>query len=160
MKNPESTARTLLTDISTHNWQISREFFALGRASDWSLQDTHLTEMVRTCFGTPVSTKASLESAFNDIIDKGRQAKAVKMSPYTRWSYLTLNSFAKSGGINTLKLGDDDFMDAVHMSGDYREAKDLPNFNGVRFAELPEDCPTKTELKEAFLYSPSLEIFL
>lgn len=151
-KNPDSTARTLLTDISTHVWQITREFFVLGRASDWSLQDVHLSEMVRVCFGTPVSTKASLESAFNDLVDKGRQAKANKMSPYTRWSYLALNPYAKTGGINTLKVSTEDFMAAAQYSDDYQLAKDLPHFSGARSAELPANCPTKKELKDHRIY--------
>ena len=147
-KHPDSIARTLLTDISTHVWQITREFLVVGRASDWSLKDEHLNEFVRTCFAAPASTKASLESAFNALIDKGRHAKSNKMSPYTRWSYLSLNSFAETGGINTLKLRPDDFQGGAQGTYDYQYAKELPHFAGVRSAELPAECPSRKDLKE------------
>ena len=132
----------------SHAWQISREFFVVGRASNWSLDDAELREMVHVCFATPVSTKSSLESACNDLIDQGRQSKSNRMSLCTRWSYLSVNPYAASGGISTLKLRHEDCMAGAHYVQDYKDAAELPHFQGVRSATLPSECPSRTDLKD------------
>eukprot|EP00435_Cladocopium_sp_Y103_P066251 s337_g28.t1 len=140
-------ARSLLADIGTHCWQITREFWAVGRSCGWALNNQELNDMVFGLFATPLSTKQSLESAFNDLKDKGRQAKANKMSPYCRWSYLSLNPFAASGGIRTVKVSDVDFSIAA-STDTIKEARELPHFRGVRSACLPTEMPSQKELTE------------
>ena len=103
--------------------------------------------MVHALFATPHSTKQSLESAFNDLKDKGRTGKANRMGPCTRWSYLCLNPFTESGGIRKLVLTDQDF--ATATSTDWAaEARNLAHFSGVRAAVLPTDMPSHKELTE------------
>lgn len=146
-KTPHSViARTLLTDVGTHSWQITREFFVIGLKCNWNPFDEDLTDLVHSLFATPYTTKASLESGFNAIKDHSRHAKANKMSPYTRWSYIAVNPFAKSGGIQTVKCTDQDFAHASSNPSGTREIRELAHFNGVRRATLPADCPQRRDL--------------
>ena len=104
--------------------------------------------MVHALFATPHSTKQSLESAFNNLKDKGRQSKANRMGPYTPWSYLCLNPFAESGGIRTMTLSETDFAAAASTPDWIQEVRNLPHFNGVRSAVLPTEMPSHKELTE------------
>ena len=138
-------ARVLLADIGTHAWQLTREFWSVGRRHGWLSKE--IDDMVFGLFGTPFSTKQSLESAFNNLKDKGRQSKANKMGPYTRFSYLAMNPFCQSGGIRRLELTDGDFSNAA--STDFvHEARALAHFNGVRSAALPTEMPSQKELTD------------
>ena len=148
-RHPDATnARTLLSDIATHHWQLTREFIVTGRLCGWDPQNEELKAMVETVFGSPLTTKQTLESCFNNIKDLTRQSKAFRMSPYTRFSYTSLNPYAASGGVNILKLQPDDFSQAAtDCTGMMKEVSSLKVFNGVRSAELPDETPTKAALQ-------------
>ena len=140
--------RSLLSAIGTHQWQLSREALQLGIACDWSPEDPELRALATALFSVPQTTKQSLESGFNHLKDHGRQSKANRMSPHTRYSYLCLNPFLASGGINGLQLQHADFMALAADKGALNEIQKLPMFTGVRNAELPESCPTASELQD------------
>ena len=148
-RHPDAThARSLLSDIATHHWQITREFIVTGRRCDWDPKNVELKAMIQTVFGTPLTTKQSLESCFNNIKDLSRQSKAFKMSSYTRFSYASLNPYAQSGGVNILKLEPEDFSYAApDFTGTLKEVSELKMFSGVRSAELPDETPSTSALQ-------------
>ena len=98
-------------------------------------------------FCGPMTTKASLESAFNDIKDKGRGSKANRLGAFTRWSYLACNAFAPSGGINTLTVDEADFSKLITRPQEFTDIQSLNVFTGSRGAELPDETPTRKDLQ-------------
>lgn len=74
-ENPDKqSARTLLTDIGTHHWVLTREFMILGEQCRWNLRDPQFLEQCLAVFACGNSTKYTLESAFNHMKDSIRQA--------------------------------------------------------------------------------------
>ena len=74
--------------------------------------------------------------------------EANRMSPWTRFSYVMTNQFVKAGGIDVLECSEQDFSHLISQPGVYREVQNLAPFSGARQAILPEECPTKKELKD------------
>ena len=85
--------REMFQDMQTHAWVIVREILITGQRCGWEPDDEDLTSLA---WG-PCTTKSTVESAFNHVKDTARQSKqTMKMSPFTRYSYLTCNPYAKS----------------------------------------------------------------
>ena len=74
MQNPgNKLVRSLLTDLSTHHWVLTREFIMLGTQKGWDSPE--FMEQCVAVFAAGNSTKYTLESAFNHIKDSLRQAQ-------------------------------------------------------------------------------------
>lgn len=148
-KNPQNPhARSLLSAIGTHHWQLTREIFKEGIRCGWKPADDTLKAICHALFNCPMTTKQSLESGFNHIKDHSRDAKANKMSPWTRYSYLAVNPHVTSGGIATINCDTEDFSTISMEASIPQEIEELNPFTGVRSAQLPEECPTSKELQE------------
>lgn len=141
-------AKQLLDDIGTHALQLTREIFVLGKKCDWSPADPGLQEVCEVLFKVPQATKASLESAFNSLKDRTRQQKAQRMSNWTKWSYLILNRYAGTGGLNSVSLTHDDFTNISSNSAVQEQAQAIPVWKGLKHAALPmDDMPSKKTLE-------------
>ena len=93
-------AHVLLKDIGTNEWQLSRECMVLMHKHDCDPDHPEIKDLAWQAFAGPFSTKDLLESAFNHIKDSGeRQSRSTRMSPYTRWSYLAVNPYARDSGV-------------------------------------------------------------
>lgn len=145
--NPkDSDARALLNDLQTNSWQVVREFWVIGRACDWDPANPQLRELAFSLFSGPATTKSSLESCFNFAKDTGRQSRANKMNQFTRWSYACLNPYAKSGGLNTLKVCESDCAYLASSAEAIEALSAVAPFQNASKATLPSECPTRTEL--------------
>ena len=109
--NPLATdAHVLLKDFGTNEWQLSRECMVLMHRHDYSPDHPEIKELAWQAFAGPFSTKDLLESAFNHIKDSGeRQSRSNRMSPYTRWSYLAVNPYARDSGVKQSQPDKHDF---------------------------------------------------
>ncbi|CAL1171566.1 unnamed protein product, partial [Cladocopium goreaui] len=142
-------AKQLLDDIGTNALQLTREIFVLGKKCDWSPADPGLKEVCEVLFKVPQTTKASLESAFNALKDRTRQQKAQRMSNWTKWSYLILNRYTSTGGLNSVSLAHDDFNNISSNYAVQEQAQAIPVWKGLKHAALPMDgMPSKSTLEE------------
>ena len=111
--NPmHATACALLESIATHKWQVTREIFVMGANTNWTWDDDELRATAWAMFSGPMTTKSTLESAFNHLRDKGaRHSRNQKMSLETRYSYLATQPYARgdTGGVAQVRPTADDF---------------------------------------------------
>ena len=147
--NPQNPhTRELLSSIATHQWQVTREILAEGIRADWKPSDLNLRALCWQLFGGAMTTKQSLESCFNSLKDHGRESKANKMAPQTRFSYAALNPFCASGGIRTVVTEFQDYVALATSASQLQAVSSLPIFTGARSSKLPSECPTKRELQD------------
>ena len=112
-RNPFNSAATaLLQSIATHEWQVTREIFALGCQSGWTWDSDDLRATAWAIFSGPMTTKSTLESGFNHLRDRGhRHSRNDKMSNDTRYSYLATQPYARGekGGAQQVRPPAADF---------------------------------------------------
>ena len=73
-KPSDSWVRSLLSDVGTHHWVLSREFFMVLQSVDWNFRHPSFLQMAVATFAAGSTTKYTLESAFNHLKDSLRQA--------------------------------------------------------------------------------------
>lgn len=139
-------AKKLLADVGTLAWPIVREFWTVGRECPWNVSDESFQKLAYTCFAGPVTTKATLESAFNHVKDSTRQSRSNKMSPCTRYAYLACNPYARTGGINLVETTTSDFAKFGETPSLVRKVFETRPFDPKQ-AALPEQTPTRQKLK-------------
>lgn len=130
-----------------------RELFDEGMRAEWKPGDLKLRAFCRRLFGGP--PKQSLESFFNSLKDHGRESKANKMAPQTRFSYASINPFRSPGGIPIVTTDMQDFAVLATNFAKLSEVHNLNMFTGSRNAKLPDECSSRRDLQDLF-YNVSL----
>ena len=137
--------RALLTDISTHDWTLTREFWITGKKCDFDPMDADFRELAFVCFGGPCSTGYTLESAFNHIKDAQRHSKCGRLSVFSKYCYAALNPYLEKAGVPSPQLAISEFS---------RFAED-PHLHNEVMADNPfvpqntgmvKDCPSRRDI--------------
>lgn len=138
----------MFQDMQTHVWVIVREILITGQRCNWDPEDTDLAALAGVCFKGPCTTKSTIESAFNHVKDMGRQTKqTMKMSPFTRYSYLTCNPYASSGGVETCEVTKDTFVAFATDADLHTTTMKTKPFSPSSTA-MPNVVPTTQELQK------------
>lgn len=121
----DATASTLLKDLSTLTWQVTREVLAMGEACSWSETNPGFEELKAyswALFASPSTTKDILESAFGWLKDALRFTKASVMSFLTKFLYLVACPYAEESGVRTFSPSQADFLKVAERS-EYKTIK-------------------------------------
>ena len=135
----DAVAKSLLNDISTSEWQTTREALAMGEACNWNADDPAFLELkayARALFAAPSTTKDVLESAFGWLKDSLRFTKAKVMTFMTKFLYILVCPYAQESGVSVLLPGQDDFM---RVAQNIRLKKIKGNIFSPRSKDLDEE---------------------
>lgn len=115
----DATAGTLLKDLSTCKWQVTREVLVMGEACSWSATNPGFGELKAyawALFASPSTTKDILESAFGWLKDALRFTKASVMSFLTKFLYLLACPYAEESGVKVFSPSQADFLKVAENS--------------------------------------------
>ena len=138
--------RALLTDVATHHWVITREFWSICKKCDFSLDNRELRELGFACFGGSVSTAYTMESCFNHMKDSVRQTKSHRMGVHCKWSYACFNPYLKKAGVNTIKLSTEDFATFAGTPSLHNDVMSSQPFSASK-APMPSEIPKKHDVQ-------------
>ena len=141
--NPmHASACALLESIATNKWQVTREIFVMGANSGWTWDSDDIRATAWAMFSSPMTTKSTLESAFNHLRDKGhRHSRNEKMASETRYSYVATQPYARDeGGVQQVKTSVEDFSYMGRETSARSEIYALKPFNPMS-TKMPTTYP-------------------
>ena len=147
VKNNPANAftRALLTDVATHHWVITREFWSICRECDFRLDNQELRELGFACFAGSVETAYTMESCFNHAKDSIRQTKSGRMGVHCKWSYMCFNPYLKKAGLDQIKVSKDDFSTFASNPSLHNDVMSSQPFTSIK-APMPSEIPNKHDL--------------
>ena len=113
--NPSDVfAASLLSDLATNKWQVTREMWVSGVATGWSCDDAEMQQLAWACFSGPASTKDALEMVFGYLKDSLRSTKNRMIKSWTQFMYVLASPYAAAAGIKCILPSAADFVAFLH----------------------------------------------
>ena len=99
------SVQTLVGDIGTLDWVLTREILSEGRREKWNPESLEcIRQLAWMCFAGPAETKSCCESTFSWLLDhNSRQSKRNVLGGATKYMYTQICPYPKEGGMNPLK---------------------------------------------------------
>ena len=102
LKHKDNHASSLLKDLSTNKWQLTREMLIQGEGCKWNSKNREMQWLAWACFAGPGSTKDVMELAVNWLKDSLRSAKNKLIKGWTKFLYLLCSPYTAASGVATL----------------------------------------------------------
>ena len=107
---------TLLSDVGTNSWRVTRIIWVHGFRSDWSCSNSELRSIAFSMHAQPLSTKGILENMIGWVKNHAeRHSKNQKMAAWTRYLYTLTSPYGIDAGVQQTRPNIQDF--AAFMAG-------------------------------------------